>query len=346
MRDGRIQRLTLPDDSPSGAQGFFLNLRRDKFKDPRVRHALDLAFDYEWMNKNLFYGLYVRTASYFENSELKAKGLPTAAELALLEPYRDKLPAEAFGEPYSSSVSDGSGTDRKRLREAVRLLAAAGWTIRTEEIADPACGWWCRSLRTIGLSRAPTTQVLRNDKGETLDIEFLSVEPTMERIVGPYIQSLRLLGIDASIRRVDAAQYERRVKSFDFDIITQRFVMRLTPGPEIYNYFSSQAAKTDGSFNLAGIADPVVDALLGKVLEARTRADLLTATRALDRVLRAGHYWVPHWYKAAHNIAHWDRFGRPETKPRYDRGAPDTWWWDAAKAARLAGNTAGPAPVK
>ncbi|MGE0628601.1 MAG: extracellular solute-binding protein [Hyphomicrobiaceae bacterium] len=311
VRDGRIVRLVLPDASPSGAQGFFINTRRPHLMDRRVRHALDLAFDFEWMNKHLFYGLYERTWSYFENSDLKAEGTPSPAELALLQPFRGKLPAEAFGEPYSPPVSDGSGRDRKRLREAAKLLAAAGWSLRTGNM-------------------------LTNAGGKTLDIEFLSNEPTMERIIGPYVGSLRLLGINASIRRVDTAQYERRVKSFDFDIVTQRYIMRLTPGPELFNYFSSQSAKMSGSYNLSGIADPAVDTLVGKVQEAKSRADLLTATRALDRVLRAGHYWVPHWYKASHALAFWDKFGRPPVKPKYARGVIDTWWYDTAKAARLA----------
>lgn len=340
VRDGRIQRLTLPDESPSGAQGFFINSRRDKFKDPRVRRALDLAFDYEWMNKNLFYGLYERTASYFENSDMKAKGLPSPAELALLEPFKHRLPPEMLtSEPYSPPVSDGSGADRVRLREAVKLLAAAGWTIRTETIDDVACGFICRSMRRIGLGVLRTEQILRNARGETLDIEFLATDPTTERIANPYAQNLKLIGIQASIRRIDAAQYERRVKSFDFDIVTQRYVLRLTPGPELNNYFSSQAAITDGSFNLGGIADPVIDALIAKVQEAKTRGDLLTATHALDRVLRAGHYWVPHWYKAAHNLAYWERFGRPAVKPKYDRGVVDTWWYDQGKAAKLSPST-------
>jgi microcin C transport system substrate-binding protein len=336
VREGRVQRLTLPDENPSGAQGFFINTRRDKFKDPRVRRAFDLAFDYEWMNKNLFYGLYVRTASYFENSPMKASAPPTPAELALLEPFRHRLPAEVLtGEPYSPPVSDGSGADRTKLREAVKLLAAAGWTIRTETVDKQECGTLCSAARAVGLGNRQTEQVLRNARGETLDIEFLSTEATMERIINPYVQTLRLLGIRASVRRVDAAQYERRVKSFDFDIVTQRYIMRLTPGPELLNYFSSPAAATDGSFNLAGIADPVVDALTAKVLEARTREDLLTATRALDRVLRAGNYWIPHWYKASHNLAFWNKFDRPPVKPKYDRGVLDTWWLDPAKAAKL-----------
>lgn len=348
VRDGRIQRLTLPDENPSGAQGFFVNTRRAKFADARVRRALDLAFDYQWMNANLFYGLYQRTASYFENSPMKAAGPPSAAELALLEPFRDRLAAEVLTDaPYSPPVSDGSGADRKNLREAVKVLASAGWTIRTETVEEDACGALCSLGRMVGLGRRRSEQTLRNARGETLDIEFLTVEATSERIVIPYAQTLRLLGIRASVRRIDPAQYQRRMKSFDFDIVTQRYVMRLTPGSELLNYFSSRAAETEGSFNLSGIANPVVDALIGKIQEARTRDELTTAARALDRVLRAGHYWVPQWFKASHNIAAWDRFGRPAVKPRYDRGVTDTWWYDSNKAARLVGgsNASPPAPA-
>jgi microcin C transport system substrate-binding protein len=309
VRDGRIVRLTLPDESPSGAQGFFLNMRRGKLADVRVRKAFDLAFDFEWTNKNIFYGLYTRTASYFENSELKASGQPTAEELALLEPYREKLPPEVFAEPYTSPVSDGSGTDRKLLRQAGQLLTQAGW-----ELADG---------RRV------------NKQGDILEAEFLIYEPTFERVLGPYLRNLQAIGVQATIRRVDPAQYERRVKAFDFDIITMRFVMGLTPGVELKNFFGSEAAMTEGSFNLAGINDPVVDALIAKVLQAGARRELVTATRALDRVLRAGHYWVPHWYKAAHHIAYWDKFARPAVKPKYDRGIVDTWWYDPEKAAKL-----------
>jgi len=309
VRSGRIQLLTLPDESPSGAQGFFINTRRAKLSDPQVRKALDYAFDYEWTNSNLFYSLYERTASYFENSDLKATGKPSPEELALLEPYRDQLPPEVFEEPYDPPASDGSGSDRRLLRTAAQLLTQAGWELKGNRRVNAA--------------------------GEVLDIEFLIYEPTFERVLGPYLKNLHALGIQAHIRRVDPAQYERRVKAFDFDIISQRFVMRLTPGVELLNFFGSNAADTDGSFNLAGIKSPVVDALAAKVLEADSRDELVIATRALDRVLRAGHYWVPHWYKASHHIAHWDKFGRPEVKPKYDRGVVDAWWFDAEKAAKL-----------
>ena len=312
VRSGRLQLLELPDKRPSGAQGFFINTRRPKFQDTRVRRALAYAFDFEWTNRNLFYGLYTRTNSFFENSEMMANGKPSAAELALLEPYRDKLPDEVFEEAYMAPVSDGTGQDRRNLRKASQLLNEAGWTIH-------------------GGQR-------KNEKGEPLRIEFLIFAPGFERIIAPYVKNLKLLGIDASIRRVDPSQYEQRVKDFDFDIAVQRYALQLTPGVELRNFWGSGAARMSGSFNLSGIDDPVVDALIEKVIEAKSREQLETATAALDRVLRAGHYWVPHWYKAAHNIAYWDKFSRPETKPLYDRGVIETWWYDDAKAAKLAAN--------
>lgn len=309
VRDGRLVRETLPDETPSGAQGFFINTRREKFKDARVREALSLAFDFEWTNKNLFFELYTRTASYFENSSMKATGVPTAAELLLLEPFRDRLPATVFGEAPSPPVTDGSGSDRKLLRRASQLLDAAGW-----------------------VQNGP---VRSNAKGEPLGIEILIFAPSFERIIAPYLKNLKAIGIDANLRRVDPAQYERRVKEFDFDIVVQRYSMRLTPGVELKNFWGSAAAATDGSFNLAGIADPAVDAMIEKAMVAATREQLETALKAADRVLRAGHYWVPHWYKAAHNLVYWNKFSKPAVKPKYARGAVETWWYDAGKAKLL-----------
>jgi microcin C transport system substrate-binding protein len=310
VRSGQMKLLTLEDGRPSGAQGFFINTRRDKFADRRVRRALDYAFDFEWTNKNLFYGLYERTASYFENSALKAQGPPSEAELELLAPFRDQLPDSVFEEAYRPPKSDGSGRDRRLLRQASRLLSEAGWVIRDGQRVD-------------------------EETGAPLEIEFLIFSPTFERVIGPYVKNLEMIGIDARIRRVDPSQFQERMKSFDFDITTQRFVLNQTPGPELRNYFGSGAAEAKGSFNLAGISSPVVDALIDKVLAAESRAEMRTATRALDRVLRAGHYWVPHWYKTKHNLAFWDKFSRPETKPPYDRGVIETWWYDADKAARI-----------
>lgn len=309
VRDKRLLRLTTQDARPSGAQGFFINVRRKKFADPRVRKALDHAFDFEWTNKNQFYGLYQRTNSFFENSDMKASGPPGAAELALLEPYRDKLPREVFEAPYTSPVSNGSGQDRNLLRAASKLLKQAGWTIKDGKRV--------------------------NGEGEIFDIEFLIFSPTFERIIAPFVKNLKILGIEARIRLVDPSQYQARLKAFDFDIISQRYVLRVTPGVEIRSYWSSKSAQTPGSYNLSGINDPVVDELIEKVIAAKSRAELVAATRAIDRVLRARHFWVPHWYKAAHNLAFWDKFSRPKIKPLYGRGIIETWWYDEAKAAKL-----------
>ncbi len=313
VKDGRLRREVIPDENPSGTQGFFINTRRPKLSDPRVREAIGLAFDFEWSNKNLFYGLYKRTTSYFENSDMKAEGLPSSAEIALLEPFRDKLAKDIFtSPPVTPPVSNGSGSDRKLLRKASDLLTAAGWTNKDG------------------------TRV--NTKGEPLNVEILTFSSSFERIIGPYVKNLKRIGINATLRRVDAAQYQRRVKSFDFDITTQRYVMRLLPGVELTNYFGSNSAKTDGSNNLAGISDPVVDALVAKVMAAQTREELRVGAKALDRVLRAGHYWAPHWYKASHNLAFWDTFARPKVKPRFARGVTDTWWFDETKARALRRN--------
>ena len=309
VKDGRILRKTLPDLRPSGAQGFMINTRREQFKDPRVRKALDYAFDFEWTNNNLFYELYERTGSYFENSDMKAKGQPSPEELALLEPFRDQLQAEVFQEVYSPPVSSGSGQDRRLLREADKLLREAGWTLQ-------------------GRKRA-------NAKGEQLSMEFLLFSKAFVRIINPYISNLKRLGIDARIRVVDSAQYQNRIKSFDFDITTTRYVLPLTPGLEMINYWSSATAQTNGSLNLAGIANPAIDSLVDKALAAKSREELTTIARAIDRILRSTHYWVPHWYKAAHHVAFWNKFSWPETKPKYDRGIIRTWWYDKEKAAKL-----------
>jgi microcin C transport system substrate-binding protein len=294
----------LPDERPSGAQGFFINTRREPFKDKRVREALDLAFDFEWSNKNLFFNSYKRTQSFFENSEMKATGLPGPDELKLLEPYRDRLAPEVFGEPYSPPVTDGSGRNRDNLRRAKELLDAAGY----------------------------------GEGGKVLDLEILSFESGFERIILPYIDNLKRIGVNASLRSVDPAQYERRMKAFDFDMSIERYGLRLTPGVELKSYWGSAAARMDGSFNLAGIENPVIDALTDKVVEAKSRSDVVAATRALDRVLRAGHYWVPQWYKASHSLAFWNKYSRPEVKPKYDPGVIDTWWYDSEKAGKLAKN--------
>jgi len=311
VKDGRVVRLDLPDETPSGAQGFFLNLRRDKFQDIRVRQAMNLAFDFEWTNKNLFYGLYDRTASFFELSPLKAEGLPKPDELAVLEPYKGEVRPEVFGEAILPPVSDGSGQDRKLLREASRLLDEAGW-------------------------KSTDGGVRRNARGEELDVEFLSDSPVFERILGPYVKNLRLLGINASIRTVDDAQYQERQKNYDYDVISSRFMAGLTPGDGLRIFFGSESARNPGTYNMSGVASPAIDGLIDQIVAAQSRQQLDVAGRALDRVLRAEEFWVPNWHKASYWVAYWDKFARPPTKPKYDRGIVDTWWYDEAKAKRIA----------
>ena len=307
--DGRVALATIPDDTPSGAQGWFLNTRLEKFADPRVREALIYAFDFEWTNRTLFYDLYRRSHSYFQNSDMMAEGPPSEAELTLLEPWRGKVPDEVFDAPFTPPVSDGSGQDRKLLRHATKLLKEAGWSI--------------------------DGGALKNAAGETLTIQFLDNDGSFERVVQPYIRNLKVLGIDASFRVVDASQYQSRLNDFDYDLITRRYSMSPTPGEGIKQFWTSPSATVPGSNNLSGIADPAIDALTDIVINAETRDEQVTAARALDRLLRAGRYWVPHWYKAVHNLAYWDVYDRPEEKPRYARGVVETWWLNADRAAKL-----------
>jgi len=309
MRDGRVKREALPDNSPSGAQGWFPNLRRDKFKDRRVREALIDAFDFEWTNKNIMYGSYERTHSVFQNSPMMAIGPPSAEELALLEPFRGKVPDEVFGEPFVPPVTDATGQDRTLLRKAHALLLQAGFRLRDGKRVDP--------------------------KGAPFTIEFLIDDSTFEPHHLAYVKNLATLGIDATVRLVDAVQYKARVDERDFDVTVERLTFPMTPGDELRTYLSSEAAAINGSYNIAGIADPSVDALIDKTIAAGTRPALVAACKALDRVIRAGRYWVPQWYRASHWVAYWDVFGRPATQPRYDRGVPDTWWHDRDKAGKL-----------
>jgi microcin C transport system substrate-binding protein len=309
LRDGRVIRETIPDQNISGIQGWFFNIRRPAFKDPRIREAIGTAFDFKWTNANLMYGSYERTVSYFENSDMEAKGLPDAEELALLDPFRDKLPPEVFGEPYVPPESSEPGQPRDLLRKANELLLAAG----------------CKRQGTL----------LLLPDGKPFQFEFLYDERGLEPHTQSFIRNLRQLGIDANIRVVDAAQYKQRMEDFDFDVTTERIVMSFSPGEELRSRFGSELANVHGSHNVIGIQDPVVDALIAKALVANSRDDLVHICRALDRVLRAGRYWVPHWYKPTHWIAHWDVFSRPGTAPRYDTGIVTTWWYDEAKAKHI-----------
>ena len=310
-KDGRVKLETLPDETPSGGQGWFINTRREQFKDPRVREALINAFDFEWTNKNVMYGAYARTVSPFQNSDMVAEGDPSPEELKLLEPFRGQVPDEVFGKPYVPPVSDGSGQDRALLRKSQQLLDQAGLPVKD------------------GKRLLPNSEVFK--------IEFLLDEPSFQPHHATFIKNLALVGVEAAIRMIDAVQYRARVEAFDFDVTTNRMNFSPTPGDSLRPYFTSQSAATKGSYNLSGVSNPAIDALVEKAIAAETRQDLNTACRALDRLFRAGRYWIPQWYRTTHPIAYWDQFGHPPKPAKYAQGvgAPDNWWYLADKAAKL-----------
>ena len=318
VNKGLVVRETLPDETPSGVQAFILNLRRAKFQDIRLRIAMDLAFDFEWTNKTLFYGLYERTNSMFENSNLAAKELPSRAELAILKPLRGEIPKEVFEQPFSSPVNDGSGRIRSNLRKASSLLKQAGYSVKNG--------------------------VLQDRSGQPLTIEFLLFEASFKRIINPYIRNLKRLGIQAYLRIVDVANFKRRQDKFDFDVVVRRIAQPLTPGIEQRNYFGSEFVDVEGSFNVGGVKNPAVDALIEEVITARNRNKLIVATRALDRVLMWNRYVVTQWYKGVHNIAYWNKFDRPAFPPKFDTGVIDTWWYNSDKASMIKKGVAPPIP--
>jgi microcin C transport system substrate-binding protein len=309
VKDGRVKRVTLPDGKPVSSQGWYFNTRREAFSDPRVREAIGLAFDFEWANANLMFGSYKRLHSYFQNSPMMAVDPPTAEELALLEPHRASLPAEVFGAPFVPPVSDGSGSDRALLRRADELLRAAG----------------CK--------REGATLKLPN--GKPLTLEFLDTTPLFQGHLQSIAANLKKLGIEATQRIVDSAQYKRRLDQFDFDVVSMALGGSVTPGVELRGVFSAKAADTPGSRNLGGVKSPAVDALVEAIATATTKVQAQTAARALDRVLRAGRYWIPHWYRDVAWIAYWDGYDLPEKHPRYSTGAPDLWRWNPDKAQRV-----------
>ncbi len=308
-KDGRVKKEVLHNGAPVNTQGWYLNTRREQFRDPRVREAIGLAFDFEWTNRNVMYSSYKRIISYFPNTDMEAKGRPGPDELKLLEPFRDKLAPSVFDDPYTPPVSDGSGADRTLLKQAYDLLLSAG----------------CK--RDVG------TLLLPN--GKPLTIEFLDSSNVMQPHTTPFIQNLGKLGIQASLRVVDPAQLKSRTEAFDYDVVTEALPGSTTPGVGLRVVFSSEAAKQNGSRNLAGVADPAVDALIETIASAKSRQELSAACRALDRVLRAGHYWVPMWYRDTAWVAYWDAFARPAQQPKLGTGAPGTWWWDEGKAKTI-----------
>ncbi len=310
LEKGWVIKTTLPDGNLSGTQGYWINTRKEKFHDIRVREAIGLMFNYEWSNKTLFQGQYTRTTSFWGNSPMQAKGMASDAELALLLPLKENLPNSVFAkEAFYPNFSKPKQLDRAALRKAGSLLDAAGWKI-------------VQGKRT-------------NAKGEVLSISFLNDSPAFERITNPYIANLIRLGITAELETVDQAQAKERQKSFDYDIVIQRFVMQKTPGLELRGMFSSLSAATHGSSNLSGLDNPAIDALIEKIEQAKNRKQLNTAVRALDRSLRALHIWVPQWYNATHRVAYLDVFEHPENIPPYALGEMDFWWYSEKKAKKL-----------
>lgn len=308
MTQGLAKKQEFKHERPGGIGGFIFNTRRDKFQDARVRKALALAWDFEWYNKNMAYGAYYHPSSYFDNSEFAARGEPSPEELKLLEPLRDKLPKEVFGPAWKAPASDGSGQDRKNLREATRLLKEAGWEVKNGKLV--------------------------NAKGEAFVLELLLRDATYERMGGPWAQALQRLGITLNMRTVDSAQYVNRIRSFDFDVIYSGWGQSNSPGNEQRSYFHSTAADNPGGRNYAGIRNPAIDALVEAVIAAPSRAALIPAVRALDRALTWNWYIAPTLGHNADRIAYWDKFGMPEKNPKNGVDVM-AWWVDPAKAAKL-----------
>lgn len=301
VKTGRMTKETVALNNPSGMQGFVFNLRRARFDDIHVREALNWAYDFEWTKKNLFYGQYARTGSFFQGSELAATGAPSEAELALLEPLRGQVPDKVFAPVFQNPVSDGSGNIRTHLRKARALLEKAGWRIIDGKLEKD---------------------------GRPFTIEFLLVQPAFERIVAPYIKNLAKLGIDAKMRTIDPTQYQNRVTNYDYDAVVMSFGQSLSPGNEQRDYWSSAAADRPGGRNYIGIKNPAVDALVEQLIFADSRSALITATRALDRVLIANHYVMPQWHAPKERLAYWQGLTRPEPMPKYGLGFPSIWWKD------------------
>lgn len=304
-KKGLVKKELLKHGRVSGMQAFVLNTRKPQFADPRVRRAFNLAFDFDTLNKTLFYGQYIRSASFFANSELAATGLPEGREKEILETVKDMVPPEVFTTEWKNPTAANTMDHRNNLRQAMKLLGEAGWTINNGQ--------------------------LTNAKGEVMTAEFLLVQPDFERIVLPYIEDLKRIGIAATARIVDTSQYKRRLDSFDFDVVVGSFGQSHSPGNEQRDFWGSATATRDGSRNLCGIANPAIDKLIDAIIVAKDRADLVAATRALDRVLLWNFYVVPQWYYPYDRLASWDLFGRPEKLPSQSPGTTIGWWFDAGK---------------
>lgn len=314
ISDGSVVKAELPSGAKASGQAFLFNLRREKFKDPRVREAIGLMFNFEWSNQTLFYGLYTRVNSLWENSWLAATGAPSPEEVALLQPLVDAgdLPASILtDDAVMAPVSSDKQLDRGNLRKASKLLDEAGWEVGADGVR-------------------------RNAKGEALRVEFLNDNPSFDRVISPYVENLKALGVDAELINIDPAQMESRSRppSYDFDIITGGARTGYFSGSELKQYYGSATAD-NSAFNLMGLKSPAVDKLIDLVMAAKTKDALTVATKALDRVLRAEDFWVPQWYKNTNTVAYYDMYAHPETLPPYALGELDFWWFDQAKADKL-----------
>jgi microcin C transport system substrate-binding protein len=311
-RRGWVRKVELPDGRPANAQGIWINLRRPHLQDVRLREALGYAFNFDWTNETLFHGAYTRTDSFFENTVMQAEGVPAGAELALLDPFRDALPDEVFTDPAFVPYP-GAETlrDRAALRAAGRLLDAAGWTVGSDGMR-------------------------RNAAGERLTLELPEDSQSMLRVLVPFQENMAALGIDLRLVTVDPTTMAERRRQFDFDLVLGAWSVESTPGAELRAYYGSEAADVEGSNNLSGLADPAVDALIEAVAEAGDRETMEVAARALDRVLRARHVWVPNWHSGTHRVAVWDVFGMPDAPAPYDfMRNLQFWWLDADKLQDL-----------
>lgn len=311
VKEGWVKREVIPDRRTRGMQGYVMNLRRPLFQNPKVREAMTYVWDFEWVNKTLSDGNLIRSESYFAGGDLASSGLPSAEELEVLEPLRGQIPDEVFTKPYKTPTTDGSGNNRANLRTALMLLQEAGWTVGDD-------------------------RKLRNAAGEPFQFELLLRDPAFERIALPMQQSLDRLGIDMTMRTVDTSQYINRLQTFDFDMTIAVFGQSDSPGNEQREYWGSANADKPGSRNLIGIKSAAIDTLVDLIVTAPTRADLVTRTHALDRVLLWGHYVIPHFHTGVHRLAYWDKFGKPDNPPEYGIGFPSTWWIDPEREAALA----------
>ena len=312
VKNGLIVKELIQHENPQGMQGFAFNIRKNKFKDRRVRKALSYAFDFEWSNKNLFFDAYIRTDSFFENSELASSGLPSTKELSYLNPYFDVLPSEIFKDEFKNPVTDGSGYMRQQLQEASKLLKESGW-----DLVDG--------------------KLINSSTKELFAFEILLRSPAFERIVFPFKDNLEKLGIEVEVRTIDSAQYQKRMETFDFDMVVQNFSQSLSPGNEQRNFWGSDAAETNGSRNIIGIKNYAIDGLIESLINAKDREELIIITKALDRVLLWNYYVIPQWHISSYRVLYWNFFDQPVVKPKYSLGF-DTWWINQNKYDNIQSN--------